>query len=586
MADKPVTREEKYLAYLTGDYTGELPKPITRKEKYLYELCLKGIGGEISPEEIKNAVNEYLEKNPVKPGATTEQAQQIEQNRTDVASLKEDVKYLSAFYVTPEMFGAVGDGVTDDTKAINDCLLYCKEHGFDCLFERKTYKVSKSGGSGGESYAILLQPNVNIDFNFSTIQCDDSCCFFHNVLNVLYSSSIVSDTRQGDYTVIVEDASGFNIGDDIYVIYGENPTDTHEPGDFFFANIVDITDNILKINVQLPFNVEVLTLQNKNNNKICKYEKKGKLNNIRYKNAKLLGGYPNTEAGFYLMYAEDIFFDNITSEECGAGIIIGQFCNNISLNDIFIEKNVGYTQKSKGRGISFSSSHNIKVGNAYLCACERSYVISESNTDIKIKTLYIKKGGIQRLDNYFGIFYKSRIHIENLYFVDECNDNAVEDTFKLTCDNVQTYNEHTMNGLSLYKINKTFNKYDMHDVIVFIKKYSITSEYNTFQLPAGKIKDFYIELKSDVPPSWLSFGRAKNNDMSDGSLNGADFHTQFKNGEIIRPAGSNIPIIYNLLDSYLYNYDNFCSKLIIEFPSISNDCECTVWVEYLKEPTT
>ena len=31
MADKPVTREEKYLAYLTGDYTGEIPKPITRK---------------------------------------------------------------------------------------------------------------------------------------------------------------------------------------------------------------------------------------------------------------------------------------------------------------------------------------------------------------------------------------------------------------------------------------------------------------------------------------------------------------------------------------------------------------------------
>lgn len=44
MADKPITREEKYLAYLTGDYTGELPKPITRKEKYLYELCLKENG--------------------------------------------------------------------------------------------------------------------------------------------------------------------------------------------------------------------------------------------------------------------------------------------------------------------------------------------------------------------------------------------------------------------------------------------------------------------------------------------------------------------------------------------------------------
>lgn len=94
MADKPVTREEKYLAYLTGDYIGEIPKPITRKEKYLYELYLKGIGGEISPEEIKSAVNEYLEKNPVKPGATTEQAQQIEQNKTDIASLKVETDSL------------------------------------------------------------------------------------------------------------------------------------------------------------------------------------------------------------------------------------------------------------------------------------------------------------------------------------------------------------------------------------------------------------------------------------------------------------------------------------------------------------
>lgn len=100
MADKPVTREEKYLAYLTGDYTGELPKPITRKEKYLYELCLKGMGGEVSPEEIKNAVNEYLEKNPVKPGATTEQAQQIEQNKADIASLKTETNSLKEDKIT------------------------------------------------------------------------------------------------------------------------------------------------------------------------------------------------------------------------------------------------------------------------------------------------------------------------------------------------------------------------------------------------------------------------------------------------------------------------------------------------------
>ena len=43
---------------------------------------------------IQNMVNEYFENNPIKPGATTEQAQQIEQNKTDITSLKEETGSL------------------------------------------------------------------------------------------------------------------------------------------------------------------------------------------------------------------------------------------------------------------------------------------------------------------------------------------------------------------------------------------------------------------------------------------------------------------------------------------------------------
>lgn len=43
---------------------------------------------------IQRLVTEYFEKNPVKPGATTEQAQQIEQNKTDIASLKKETGSL------------------------------------------------------------------------------------------------------------------------------------------------------------------------------------------------------------------------------------------------------------------------------------------------------------------------------------------------------------------------------------------------------------------------------------------------------------------------------------------------------------
>lgn len=64
MADKPVTRVEKYLAYLNQNYTAVLPEPITRVERYLYDLCKNGTGG-ATPEEIENAVKKYLAENPV-----------------------------------------------------------------------------------------------------------------------------------------------------------------------------------------------------------------------------------------------------------------------------------------------------------------------------------------------------------------------------------------------------------------------------------------------------------------------------------------------------------------------------------------
>lgn len=131
MVDASITREERYLEYLTGNYKGNVPKPVTRRERYLYELCLKGMGGEISPEEIQSAVNDYLDKNPVKPGATTEQAQQIEQNKTDIASLKTETSSLKESISTKiTKFYASSQGEThladSDNGKIMDMMLYGK----------------------------------------------------------------------------------------------------------------------------------------------------------------------------------------------------------------------------------------------------------------------------------------------------------------------------------------------------------------------------------------------------------------------------------------------------------------------------
>lgn len=130
MIDNPITRKEKYLAKLTGSYTGNIPDPITRVEKYLYDLCQKGISG-LTPEEIENAVNKYLKENPVQPGATTEQAQQIEQNKVDIASLKTETSSLkedltnkiTKFYASSQGENHLADS---DNGKIQDMMLYGK----------------------------------------------------------------------------------------------------------------------------------------------------------------------------------------------------------------------------------------------------------------------------------------------------------------------------------------------------------------------------------------------------------------------------------------------------------------------------
>ena len=88
---EPISRKEQYMSYLTGN-TDYYPKnPITREEQYLFYLCQNGgIGGGVTPEQIQEAVDNYLTENPVS-GMTDEQEQQLEQNTQDIDSLSEEI---------------------------------------------------------------------------------------------------------------------------------------------------------------------------------------------------------------------------------------------------------------------------------------------------------------------------------------------------------------------------------------------------------------------------------------------------------------------------------------------------------------
>lgn len=93
MAIEPVTREERFLA-AAGGQSVTPPTPITRKEQLLQGIIDAVKSGSATPDVIEGAVNDYLNANPVQPGATTEQAAQIEQNKNDIADLQTEVDEL------------------------------------------------------------------------------------------------------------------------------------------------------------------------------------------------------------------------------------------------------------------------------------------------------------------------------------------------------------------------------------------------------------------------------------------------------------------------------------------------------------
>lgn len=131
---------------------------------------------------IQRLVTEYFEKNPVKPGATTEQAQQIEQNKTDIASLKTETGSLredlsnkiTKFYASSQGENHLADS---DNGKIMDMMLYGKSEQkqysgknlLNATLQTTTVNGVTCTNNGDGTYTLDGTANANAVFNLGSV---------------------------------------------------------------------------------------------------------------------------------------------------------------------------------------------------------------------------------------------------------------------------------------------------------------------------------------------------------------------------------------------------------------------------------
>lgn len=144
---------------------------------------------------IQRLVTEYFEKNPVKPGATTEQAQQIEQNKTDIASLKTETGSLKEDLSTKiTKFYASSQGEThladSDNGKIMDMMVYGKSEQkqysgknlLNAAFKTRTYSGVTLTNNGDGTYTIEGTNNSSGELIFSLVRTVDEQKALYNSL--------------------------------------------------------------------------------------------------------------------------------------------------------------------------------------------------------------------------------------------------------------------------------------------------------------------------------------------------------------------------------------------------------------------
>jgi len=164
-------------------------------------------------------------------------------------------------------FGAIGDGTTNDSAAINDAFAALPVGGGGILFPNAVYRINQPVGCG----AMIGTPkSIYVDLDNSTILVyGDGIGFdFSGTMNTTTQATAAYTEEGSKNSLVVQSVAGMSIGDLIHIVL-EDPNDLYDTSRSYYykggnavITKIDANTNTVYFNLTMPFDMLNFSLLN------------------------------------------------------------------------------------------------------------------------------------------------------------------------------------------------------------------------------------------------------------------------------------------------------------------------------------
>ena len=444
--------------------------------------------------------------------------------------IKEEVETISSqldtkankIFITPEEFGAVGDGVNDDTLSFQKAIDYAKNNNLrvECV-RNKVYLIKKQGSkivkfgttSNTYDYSLIVYNNTYINLNGSTIKNTESDypsifineSMFNNTENISNNNITITNGNFVMNALNTQPKKG-NINNCIHFFFVNGCNLTN-------LNFKNILDGAIGGHCNANFYIDNINIDTVKGNGIalgiCSDSTgcESRLIDSYIGSLNISNVYENISpkvANPFICCMKNVDIKYIKASNCCMGIKIQDNSENVTINTIFFDGGDVSTANSglKIQGLNeLTKATNIKVNNVYSRNCNSTGLYIQNADSITINNYKGENNNISNSGCDIWV-HKTNILINNAYVKNSNGGVQVRaGADNITFDNVII---EDCNGIAFSdSANRT--NINMLKVINQDDSYTTAKSYSNYISDSrSKINSIIVDAKTKLYPTVYS----------------------------------------------------------------------------------